>query len=197
MKIPYLAVVSALALALQLTHQAAATTYSQKDTISYGYSLLAHGSPSTAVQVFVGVLKVEPGNLIARRYLAHALVQSGNYQQAISQFIQLSKYMALQAVDVSGLAEAYLKSGEHKLALSYYEQALKLDPTFGPALVGSVKAHMAMSQNTEALAECEKGLQRVRDAGSKGQLEEIFAQLKGKTQSSDGESIAERPAQPG
>lgn len=177
MKNSLAAVCAAIALAILFSQVSLASNITSPNTlVSQGYSQLAHGAPGEAVKTFTQVLRVQPNNMVARRYLAHALAQCGHYQAASLQFQQLAKYTTLQAVDLSQLATAYLQLGHHQLALNCYQQALKLDPKFGPALVGLVKTHLAMSERTKALALCETAITQASDRNSKEQIRELSEQ---------------------
>ncbi len=181
MKKTLAAICAAFALATQYSQVTLASNISSPATlVSQGYSQLAHGAPGNAVKIFIQVLQAEPNNLIARRYLAHALTQCGQNQQAIIQFQQLAKYVPLQAVDFSQLATAYLQFGNHQLALNCYNQALKLDPKFGPATVGLIKTHLAMSDKTQARAIGETAITQVRDRNSQQQIRQLLEQTNAK-----------------
>lgn len=171
------AVCAAFALASQLTQLSFASNISSPNSlVSQGYSQLAHGAPGSAVKTLIQVLKAEPNNMTARRYLAHALTQCGYHQAAVSQFQQLAKYLPLQAVDLAQLATACLHSGNHQAALNYYNQALKLEPNFGPALVGLIKTHLAMSDKLQARAICETAITQAIDPVSKEQIRQLLEQ---------------------
>lgn len=195
MKKPLTAMCATIALATQFTQVSFASSISSPGTmVSQGYSQLAHGAPGNAVKTFTQVLLTEPNNMMARRYLAHALTQCGQYQAATLQFQQLAKYVPLQAVDFSQLATAYLQLGNHQLALNCYNQALKLDPKFGPALVGLIRTHLAMSDKIQARAICETAITQASDRTSK----ELFQQLLEKTnEKKDTEEQSNGETQPG
>lgn len=174
-------VCAAFALATQFSQTSLASNLSSPATlVSQGYAQLAHGSPGNAVKTFIQALQAEPNNITARRYLAHALTQCGQYQQAIVQFQQVAKFSPLQAVDYSQLATAYLQLGNHQQALNCYNQALKLDPKFGPALVGLIRTHLAMSDKTQARALCETAITQVSDRNSQEQIRQLLEQTTAK-----------------
>lgn len=166
---------------------------SPKTLVSQGYSQLAHGAPGNAVRTFTQVLQAEPNNMMARRYLAHALTQCGQFQQATIQFQQLAKYVPLEAVDLSQLGTAYLQLGNHQSALNSYNQALKLNPTFGPALVGLIKTHLALSDKVQARAICETAITKASDRISREQIRQLFDQANRK----DSEIAVQGETEPG
>lgn len=171
------AVCAVIALTTQLTQVSVASNLDEPSTsVSEGYFQLTHGAPGDAVKTLTQVLQAQPNNMTARRYLAHALTQCGYYQQATAQFQQLAKYVPMQAVDFSQLATAYLQLGNLQLALNYYSQALKLDPSFGPALVGLIKTHLALSDKTQARAICQTAITQASDSASKEQIRQLFEQ---------------------
>jgi|GEM_PF-3753623 len=190
-----LAACAAIALATLSIQISSASNISSPGTlVSQGYSQLAHGAPGNAVKTFTQVLQAEPNNMTARRYLAHALTQSGQYQQATVQFQYLAKYMSLQAVDLSQWATAYLQLGNNQQALNCYNQALKLDPQFGPAVVGLIKTHLAMSDKNQARALCETAITQVRDRNWQEQIRQLFEQTR---ENKDSDADVQGATQPG
>lgn len=183
---------AAIALATQFIQVSFASNISSPNTlVSLGYSQLAHGAPGNAVKTFTQVLQAQPNNIMARRYLAHALTQNGQYQQATVQFQHLIKYMSLQAVDFSQLATAYLRLGNHQQALNCYNQALKLEPQFGPAIVGLIKTHLAMSDKIQARALCETAITQVRDRNCQNQIRQLFEQTRDKDSDTDVQGVTQ------
>lgn len=194
MKNSLAAACAALALAIQFTQVSVASNIKNSGIlVSQGYSQLTHGAPTSACKTFIQVLQVEPNNMTARRYLAHALTQCGQYQQAIVQFQQLAKCVSLEAVDLSQLATAYLQLGNHQLALNCYSQALKLSPSFGPALVGLIKTHLALSDKIQARAICQTAITQASDRVSKEQIRQLLEQ----TNEKDKEAQVQGETEPG
>lgn len=181
------------ALASQFFQFSLASNISSPSTlVSQGYSQLAHGAPGNAAKIFTQILQAEPNNMTARRYLAHALTQCGYHQAAVLQFQQLAKFVPLQAVDLAQLATACLHLRNHQLALNYYNQALKLDPQFGPAFVGLIKTHLAMSDKIQARAICDTAMSQISDPASKEQIRQLLEQT-----NKDSEKQVQGEAEPG
>lgn len=189
------AICAVFALATQFSQFCLASNVVSPGTlVSQGYSQLAHGAPGNAAKTFTQVLQANPNNMIARRYLAHALVQCGQFREAIAQFQQIAKYVPLQAVDMSQLATAYLQLGNHQSALNFYNQSLKLDPKFGPALIGLIRTHLAMSDKMQARAICETALRQASDTSTKEQIQRLLEQTH---ESKDSDSAVQGETQPG
>ena len=126
--------------------------------IAQGYRQLSSGSYASAGQTLAAALKIDPTSVLARRYLAHALLRSGQGAKAALQFEQLLKDEHPDAADESALGDAYINSGNPNKALTAYKAALKIDPNLESARGGLIHSYLSLGRTDEAVAMCKEVL---------------------------------------
>jgi tetratricopeptide (TPR) repeat protein len=99
----------------------------QKDPLNAAYQLLMHGEGPAAIPILMDLIKKDPGNLQARRYLAWDCSDLGQAPMAIEQFKILEQSNQLRPVDLPKYAFALEKLGTND-ATPMYVRALAANP---------------------------------------------------------------------
>ena len=139
-----------------------AVTGSSDDLIRRGYQLLRSGSNGEAVVVLSAAVKADPQSVLARRYLAHALAQSGSVGGAVQQFQVLSGLGALEAADQLAYGKVLVSGRKFAQAIQIYSRLLSSDPGNSAARKGLIQAYIASGAQTEAVSACNEGLRNAR-----------------------------------
>ena len=99
----------------------------QKDPLNAAYQLMQHGDAPGAIPILIDLIKKDPSNLQARRYLAWDCSDQLKAQMAIEQFKILEQYNQLRPVDFAKYAFALEQAGS-KSAPSVYMRAIAANP---------------------------------------------------------------------
>jgi Flp pilus assembly protein TadD len=131
--------------------------------IATGYNQLAQGDVEQAVHTFSQVVRVEPGNIQARRYLATALLRAGSTKEGLKQIqyvIQMEPQEAPeQTMDQVTLGEAYYQDGLFGQSIACLARIVNENQTLDTARLDLIKALIATKQFDNANLLCREGLQ--------------------------------------
>jgi choline-sulfatase len=101
---------------------------------------LAGAEPQAAVRELSAVLSVDPAVHLARRYLAMALANAGDYRGAVQEIEQLARGDAAAAEDYLLLGEWRRSSGDAAGARAALEEAARRDPGSPEPLLARARA---------------------------------------------------------
>jgi Tfp pilus assembly protein PilF len=142
-----------------------------------GYQQLVVGDNEAATATFIACLKMSPGNIEARRYLAHAYLRSGLAVQAAVQFDIVLKMAPGAAHDLSSLGDAYFYTGNYDWALQCYNAALEKDEKLDIARTGMVHTYVALGDNYRAGAICLQEISKKDNQNNRAVYEQILKNL--------------------
>lgn len=145
-----------------------------KDTaslLSVGYKYLSNGEVEYATQMFSQAVKNEPNNPNARRYLAHALLQSGSASGAVSQFDALVDLDALTARDAMAYSKALISAGGSERAADVLAQCVQSRPRDTQLRAALVRVYASLGLAAKAKMAYTDGMRFARTAADKGELE--------------------------
>ena len=125
--------------------------------VNEAYKSLGKGESEKAIKTLTKALAIDPGSVTAKRYLAYALVTSGNYTEALKQMQELSKLTAANPFDWYIFGEAYFGAGHMKHALTCYMRSLTMSPSYHAARGGAVKVLAGMGAFQKALDQVNLG----------------------------------------
>ncbi len=127
------------------------------------YNEMIGGHYPPAVQLLNKAVKTDKDSITARRYLAFALIKSGEPRQAIDQLNIISKTTKPTYFEWCTYGEAYLSSGGLDQAESCYKEALKTTPKNDYAKSGLIRVSIKGGNYDQALELAEEGMK-----GAKG-----------------------------
>ncbi|MBS1957570.1 MAG: tetratricopeptide repeat protein [Cyanobacteria bacterium SZAS-4] len=128
-----------------------------------GYVLVQSGSFKPAVAVLNNALQLNANDVNARRYLAYALMQLGDYFNAEEQLKAIAKIGALTAADYYLSGSINVRMGNNDRALQEYRSALKLEPNMPAAKVGIIELFVLASDFQGATFLCADCLKKSKD----------------------------------
>lgn len=126
------------------------------------YNEMMKGNYPPAVETLNKAVKTDKESITARRYLAFALVKSGEPRQAIEQLNTITKSIKPTYFEWCTYGEAYLSSGGLDQAESCYKEALKATPKNDYAKSGLIRVSMKGGNFDQALELAEEGMKRSR-----------------------------------
>lgn len=128
-----------------------------------GYELLRTGNAQQAISVLRAALRDHPENTNARKYLAYALVTSGDGYAAADQFAVLSKMHALLPDDLLPFGKALQQTGETRRAINEYENYVCLRPSNTQARLELIDMYQRTGQASKAWECLREGMRRARN----------------------------------
>lgn len=168
--------ISGLILASTLNFGAVAAE-TRSELLHSGYAYLMRGCHLQAIADFSQVVRMDPADCTARRYLAEALRQAGKLDEAI---INLEILISAKPHDSElkiSLAETAFLSGKSQEAQRYFRSALQNEPENIRARIGLVKCLMSRDLCREARVACLEGLPKVKDRQAEKQLKTLLAEI--------------------
>lgn len=144
-----------------------AQTFSNEDPgtlTTKGYELLKAGDAPDAVTALSMVVRKQPENARARKYLAHALLACGKAADAADQFQLISSMASLSSEDLLAMAQALDQAGYTEKAIKRYEDCVFIHPENIAARVALVKAYLRAGQSAKALETARDGMHHARSA---------------------------------
>lgn len=120
-------------------------------SLDKGYKDLTKGYFNGAVSTLSAAVKNDPDSITARRYLAYALVKSGNSLGAIDQLNAITKLVKPTYFEWCTYGEAYLKANALDQAASCYKAAISLAPKADYAKSGLIRVSMQGKKYEEAM----------------------------------------------
>lgn len=148
--------------------------------IERAYQLINKRGYREAVTILKAVVKAEPRNIQARRYMAFALNRLGMANEAVEQMKVVTGLSPGSAEDLATLAESYALSGENQKAAATYKAALAANPALEKCRSGLVKAYIASGDSAAARNACVEGIRNSRDPKVRKQLNGFLNQLQEK-----------------
>lgn len=145
------------------------------ELLHQGYSLLQAGSASTAAQALNLAVRMEPRHALARRYLAYALTQSGDYANACQQFAVLGRIQRLNAQDLMAYTKATIGARQYADTLKVCRVLLGADPTNFVGRSSLAQAYLEMGQYPQATAAANDGMRYARSESEKEAYRVILA----------------------
>ena len=136
--------------------------------IHKGYKLLISGQEAQAVPVLLSVVQQNPGNAAARKYLAHALLGSGQDGEALKQFTLLLNTYEMGPEDWLAMAQAAATCDNQPLSMSCYERYLAFCPTNRDARLALIDECQRAGDNAKALSIAREGLRLSHTPDEKG-----------------------------
>jgi tetratricopeptide (TPR) repeat protein len=118
------------------------------------------GSFINAVKLLSEAVRADANSIVARRYLAYALIRTSRPGDAISQLLFLANMLkpsVPSTFDNYNLGEAYLSTRNFKASQEAFKSVLAVDPKNDAARGGLIKAY-AFDQNfPEAMTQLSQG----------------------------------------
>jgi tetratricopeptide (TPR) repeat protein len=99
------------------------------ELLKVGYKYLNDGELEYATACFLQAVRLSPSNENARKYLAHALFESGDSAGAAAQFEALNKISGVDAADILPFSQSLARSGRTARAIQVLESYLQANPT--------------------------------------------------------------------
>ena len=145
-----------------------------------GYQEMQKGQFEQAAKILSRALSLQPNNVQTRRYLAHALLNSGKLKEALAQFELLVKIKPVDASDYFNMGEANRQLGHYLLAIQEYDAAVSADPRqTDSAKARIILCYESLGNQPKAIKICEESLKNSRNPASKKYFEDTLAKLKG------------------
>jgi tetratricopeptide (TPR) repeat protein len=145
-----------------------------KELVEVGYKQLTKGNAMDAVALLQAAVSRHPNDPVSRRYLAHALADSGASTAALEQFDALVSLGGLQDADFYQQAKCYKLAGQPDKAIEIYLRILVSRPADGRALLGLAKTYADSGEPQKALKVCEDAMK----GPSAGAVREFYASLR-------------------
>jgi tetratricopeptide (TPR) repeat protein len=149
--------------------------------LSVGYKYLSTGEVEYATQMFAQAVKNEPNNSNARRYLAHALLQSGSSEGAVSQFNALVDLDALTPRDALAYSKALISAGRAERAADVLLQCVQSRPRDTQLRGALISTYARLGQASRAQACYTEGLRYAHSAAQKAELDAAYRGNSGST----------------
>lgn len=149
-----------------------------KSLLNVGYQYLSNGQVAYATQMFAEAVRKEPNNVDARRYLAHALLQSGSASAAVSQFDALVDLDALTPRDALAYAKALTSAGKAGRAADVLSQCVVSRPGDVSLRAELMRLYNTMGRTDRTQACYQEGLRYARSASQRAELD---AALRGRS----------------
>lgn len=136
---------------------------SAADAISAGYDALNTGNTKKALTILDAVVRANPNEPLARKYLAHALFRSEKYEESA---IQFQKWTALQPApseEIMSFSNALRDREQYKLAANVLSPLMTSQPNNHQARMLLVKSLELAGDTEEAKTNCREGIARTRN----------------------------------
>jgi len=157
-----------------------------KQLVSVGYKYLTNGEIQYAIQMFAEAIKKQPNNVEARRYMAHALVESGSAATAISQFEALVSLDALTPADALIYSKALSNTRNTERAVDVLTNYLTRSPKNISLRAELTRLYLSIGFGTKAESAYREGLTYVRTAADKALLDSAYRNAGGTQRVSPG-----------
>jgi tetratricopeptide (TPR) repeat protein len=146
------------------------------ELLNKGYKLLKEGSSSEAAEYLAASVKGNPNNIDARRYLAYALLDSGDAAGAIQQFSAVSSIGSLQTPDKVALSKALVSAHKLETAISLLQSVISTEPTNDAARIALINAYLAAGFKDKAAGLAREGASR--SPGQREKYSELLEQAR-------------------
>jgi len=145
-----------------------------------GYGELCLGLSKPAIADLTKATKLRKNNVSARRFLCYALLQDGDFSEALNQMKTLTKNEKPEAIDYYLLGEIHLSLGWIDAAEIDFKDALALTPGLKAARAGLIRVTLTNGDYDAALKMCQECMNDTKpaDANASGNaLNDYFKRL--------------------
>lgn len=142
-----------------------------------GYNLLKEGSTEDALECFYRAVKLQPSSYDARKYLAYALGQKHEYQQAIDQMQGLARVDSLLPQDSLMLATWLNETYQNELAIEVLSKVVERNPEFLQAKAKLAKIYIDAGFARKASDLCHQGLSQSRTPAEREMFNELLQSM--------------------
>ncbi len=132
----------------------------QGDYVAKAYELMRQGRSGYAAKLCRHAIQLNPSDLRARRYLANALYNTGDYVESSNQFAAVAAVQALSMDEYFLYGKALVKAKRVEQAIKVLEPIVVQQPTFSKARVQLIKAYALAGFNDHVRSQCQEGMQR-------------------------------------
>jgi tetratricopeptide (TPR) repeat protein len=160
------------------------------ELVHVGYKYLTQGQVEYATQMFAAAIKKQPNNVDARRYMAHALLQSGSPSGAVQQFDALVDLEALTSKDAMAFVKALTATGANSRAVDILTQCVSSRPRDTAMRGELMRLYGTLGQTARAQAVYQDGLRYARTPAQRAELESAFRNSGSSSTTSPGGSKA-------
>jgi tetratricopeptide (TPR) repeat protein len=141
-----------------------------------GSKHLANGEIGDAVVCYAQVVRRQPDNADARKYLASALYQQGDVRDATTQLKALSMLRALDAKETIFLSDCLADTGHVDEAESKLKSFLSDQPDNLEVLAGLARIYVNHGLTRQGIATANDGLSKVHNPAEKAMFEALLKQ---------------------
>jgi tetratricopeptide (TPR) repeat protein len=134
----------------------------KRDALNAAYQLMAHDQLSQAVLVLADLIKKEPNNLLARRYLAWSCSDLHSPKAAVEQFKIIDRFGTLNPIDLAKYALC-LEEIDTDNAPTMFLRAIKADPRNVELREGLCRVYRDLKQYDKCQQAAQEGLAVARD----------------------------------
>jgi predicted Zn-dependent protease len=124
--------------------------------------------------MFTEAIKKEPNNVDARRYLAHALVESGSSEAAIAQYGALVTLNAMNNRDALSYAKALSNTGNTERAVDILSHYLQTSPAEAALRAELIRMYMSIGFAQKAEAAYREGLPYAQTGAQRALLDGAY-----------------------
>lgn len=150
-----------------------------KEMVNVGYKYLTNGEVEYAMQMFAEAIKREPNNVDARRYMAHAMCDSGSSQAAVSQFEALVSLGSLTSRDALGYAKALTNTGNTERAVDILAHFLQKNAADMPVRVDLIRLYRSIGFGAKAEGVYREGLSLAKTGEQRQMLDGAYGASSG------------------
>jgi tetratricopeptide (TPR) repeat protein len=133
----------------------------EPELVQKGYTLFLSGDPEPAIAYLTAALKINPNDANARRYLAHACVQTDRYSSALKQYAALQQITGLSRLDTLLYAKAFACDGKVGKAVELYNELLTDDPNDDKARTNLITTLLNNGSADEAARRAAEGARQL------------------------------------
>lgn len=152
------------------------------------HTLIITGRASQARDLLLPVVQAEPGNFLARRYLASAMARAGQHYEAVQHLNLVFASGQGAAADRVTAGQSCLALGMNTEAARYFQEALRQDPGMELATCGLVKTYVATARLEEAKLLCEQSLRSAKDKAVRQFLSSTLESLQNGNPQTEGQT---------
>ncbi|MFN8655634.1 MAG: tetratricopeptide repeat protein [Candidatus Obscuribacterales bacterium] len=144
------------------------------EMVREGYARLNAGDAQGALQLLSMVVKTNPSDLEARRYLARAYQKTGHGQEAVEQFKYVQDVKPLDGHDTYCYAQALYDLREYNQATPLLTALVNREPDYAEARVLLVNCLLLVNDQATALEVCRAGASRARTPQDIARFQQLY-----------------------
>ena len=145
-----------------------------KAIMDLGYSNMNNGAFDEAIICFSALLKQNPADAAARKYLAYCYFQSNQSADAAFQFGQLQRLHALDHRDTMAYGKSLALSGQYAAAVTLFNAALQKEPNADDMRIELAKIYASAGAKDQSVAVCKQGIALAKTAQQRSQYENFI-----------------------